>query len=130
MIETSYKLTGDLDGALDKFEQKIQQQVVRAGVAEMAKVIYDEVKINAEKHKKTGLLLSSIYRVYAYDRSSDTTKVYRVSWNKKTAPHGHLVEFGTSRAPAYPFVRPALSQLPNAVNEGKKAMSDKLDDLT
>lgn len=129
MIKTSSKLTGNLLGDLNKFEKNIQDKVLFAGAAGMAVVIYDEARINAEKTKKTGQLQDAIYRVYSEEKSGDNRKTYRVSWNKKKAPHGHLIEYGTSRAPAYPFIRPAFDKIQAAIKNGKDRMKEKLSEV-
>lgn len=78
-----------------------------------------------------GKLRDSIYVAFS-DESTQTSIVYSVSWNRKKAPHGHLLEFGhwqpyvfarnekgqvytttTLRdspvwVPAHPFLRPAF----------------------
>lgn len=73
-----------------------------------AQELYNEVKRNVAKlGRKTGNLDASIYQVFSKDNSNDKKSTYHVSWNHKKAPHGHLLENGTSRSPAYPFIRPA-----------------------
>ena len=129
MIETGFTFNGDLDKALQKFAEDVQEKVLIAGTAAAAKVLYQEARAQAEKNKKTGLLQSAIYRVYAADRSTKTVKTYRISWNKKKAPHGHLIEFGTSRAPAFPFIRPAFDRVIDAIEAGKARMSERLDEV-
>ena len=63
-----------------------------------AQVLYDEVKRNVAKiGKVTGNLDSSIYQVYSKKNSTDWRSAYEVSWNKQTAPHGHLIERGHIR---------------------------------
>lgn len=133
MVEV--KLKGNLSAALDNFEREVSQQVLMAGVAAMARVIYDEVKINTTGVKAntpgivTGNLHESIYRVFSQEHSNSKTKTYQISWNKTKAPHGHLLEFGTSRAPAYPFVRPAFSRVQDAIKAGQSRMAEKLKEL-
>lgn len=122
------KLNGDMELDLSRFEQKVKDVVLFSGVAAMAKAQYDEVKANAAKNKKTGLLGDSVYRVYSPEKSNDSQKTYRISWNKKKAPHGHLIEFGTSRAPAYPFVRPAFDHIREAIKAGQDRMKQRLAD--
>lgn len=129
MAFISAKLTGDLDGALARFARKVQDQVLFEGAAGMAEVLYDEVKLNASPPRlgrKTGNLEASIYRKYSPELSDDTKKTYRISWNKGKAPHGYLIEFGTARAPAYPFVRPAFDRIQDAIAIGKQRMAAKL----
>ncbi|KQW97135.1 hypothetical protein ASC94_10110 [Massilia sp. Root418] len=118
-----------LQATVAQFGEKVQKDVAMAGAAAMAKVVYDEARLNASRNRKTGLLQSAIYRAYSPEKSDGTLKLYRVSWNKRKAPHGHLIEFGTSRAPAYPFLRPAVSQLPEAVQQARAKMAEKLLEL-
>ena len=55
-----------------------------------------------------GNLRDSIYQVYSKDNSVEGVKAtYHIAWNHQKAPYGFMVEFGTSRAPAHPFLRPA-----------------------
>jgi len=138
MIDIETKLTGDITSALDRYEQRIKQQVLLSGVAAMARVMYDEVKLNASGARKsgpgsppgrvTGNLAKSIYRAYIPERSTDAVKTYVVTWRKGPAagdgaPHGFLIEFGTSRSPAFPFVRPAIARMNAALEAGKRRMS-------
>lgn len=125
MIGIESKLTGDVSHGLDKLAENVQEKVLMTGVAAMAKVIYDEVLQNVPV--KSGTLKASIYRVYSPERSSDQSKTYRVSWNKKKAPHGHLVENGTSRAPAHPFIRPAFDHVNEAIRQGKASMESEME---
>lgn len=127
MLAISSKLSGDLEIDLTKFEKAVQEKVAFAGVAAMAQVIYDEALVHVPV--ASGLLKDAIYRAHSKSRSTDTTKTYHVGWNKKKAPHGHLVEFGTSRAAAKPFMRPAFDRMDAAIEAGKERMAEKLDEL-
>lgn len=129
MIGIDSKLTGDLTKSLDKFSQDIREKVLFSGVAAMAKVIQEQVHSNAGSNRKSGTLQDSIYRVFSPEKSSTETKLYRISWNKKKAPHGHLIEFGTSRAPAYPFMRPAFDHIREAIEVGKARMAERIKEL-
>lgn len=122
------KLTTSLEADATRYVEKLGDALF-VGTAAMAKVLYDEVKSNASPPRlgrKTGNLEGAIYRVYSPEKSTDTVKTYRISWNKSKAPHGHLIEFGTSRAPAHPFVRPAFDHVRTAIEVGKDAMARKL----
>ena len=142
-LESTFK--GDLAADLTKFATDIQDRVVMAGAAAMAKVMYEEAQANcpvsAEAHyfygsnfKSTGArylfspgnLKKSIYRAYSPEKSTQTSKTYRISWNHSDAPYGYMVEFGTSRAPAHPFLRPAFSKVQSAIAAGKARMAQKL----
>lgn len=121
MVEIGAKLSGDITAGLDKLEAKIGGAVLLSGVAAMARVIYDEVKLNTSPPRMgrvTGNLHGAIYRVYAKDKSDDGRQVYRVSVNHRKAPHWHLLEFGTSRSPAHPYIRPAFDKIKQAIDAG------------
>lgn len=124
------RFTGDLDRALEGYASNVRQKVLFSGVYAMARVIYAEVQLNASPPRmgfQTGNLQRSVYHVFSPERSTDDRKTYRISWNKRIAPHGHLLEFGTSRAPAYPFVRPAFDHMSRAVQAGKDRMTQRLE---
>lgn len=55
----------------------------------------DEAKANVDS--KSGKLRSAIYVAFVPESSTNKSSVYSVSWNRKKAPHGHLVEFGHRR---------------------------------
>lgn len=55
-----------------------------------------------------GSLKSSIYQVFSKDHSSATRATYHISWNRTKAPYAWMVEYGTSRAAAHPFMTPAI----------------------
>lgn len=57
---------------------------------------------------KPGNLRDSIYQAFSKDNSGDGFATYHCSWNYKKAPYGHMVENGTPRAAAHPFIRPAF----------------------
>ena len=133
MLNIETKLTGNLAADLDKFMQEVNGSIIWSGAAAMARVLYEEVKLNASPPrmgKKTGNLESSIYRVYSPGKSSEVVKTYRISYNHVKAPHGHLLEFGSSRAPAHPFVRPAWDHVQQAIKAGKDRMAERLSDGT
>lgn len=128
-----------------EFGDTVKDQVAMAGVAAGAKVLYEEARalapVSEERHtfygrasKRTGVtytfqpgnLRAAIYRAYSPEKSGDSRKEYRISWNARKAPYGHMVEFGTARAPAHPFLGPALSFLPQAYQEAKLAMGAQL----
>ncbi len=87
-----------------------------------AQVIYDEARRLAPVSKyahmfhgthgvygpySPGSLRDAIYQVFSKDNSSESKATYHISWNAKKAPYAWMVELGTSRAPAHPFLRPA-----------------------
>lgn len=139
---------GGLRKAVRKFGDAIKEEVAIEGAAGMAFVIYEDarshVRVSSAPHyfygsqfKKTGIkyliqpgtLKAAIYRVFSPERSSPTYKLYKISWNHTKAPHGAMVEFGTSRAPAHPFMRPAVARLGDAVVAGNARMAAKLAEI-
>jgi HK97 gp10 family phage protein len=116
-----------LQAALDEIGREAQASTRPAAQAG-AQVLYDEVllrvpvsnKVRTTKSGRTitpGALKASIYQVYSQDNSGDDRSTYHVSWNYRKAPHGHLVEYGTARTPAHPFLRPAFDAVASAALE-------------
>jgi HK97 gp10 family phage protein len=102
---------------------------VRPAAQTGAEVLYKEARQRAPEGDKEhyfqgtnkrygpfqpGNLRDSIYQVYSKDESTNKRAVYHISWNTKIgaavkyAPYGWMVENGTSRTPASPFLRPAF----------------------
>lgn len=109
---------------LDKITHAAEE-AIRPAAQAGAQVYYAEVKLRAKRgnevrHLKggrtrpAGLLASAIYQVYSEDNSGKDHATYHISWNAKKAPHGQLVEYGTSRAPKSPFIRPAYEAMKNS----------------
>lgn len=112
---------------LERYTKKISGRVMLSGVAAMALVIYNEVKLNTSPPrmgKKTGALHDAVYRAFSPERSTEDTKYYHVSVNKRKAPHWHLIEYGTSRAIAHPYLRPAFDRMGQAVKKGKERVKE------
>lgn len=117
--------TSGISAALDKLGDGLKGQVRPAAQAG-AQELYDEVKANVAKlGRVTGNLDASIYQVFSKDNSPDGRATYHVSWNASKAPHAHLLENGTSRAPAYPFLRPAYdARAKQALDAAKAKMTE------
>jgi len=73
-----------------------------------------------------GTLRDAIYRAYSPEKSGDTLKLYRVSWNHRKAPYGFMVEYGTPKAPAASFLRKSIARVPDAIEAGKAAIAQAL----
>lgn len=123
--------TRDLFAKLDRITDEARE-AVRPSAQAGADVIYREVKIRVPISRYVrklksgrvilpGALRDSIYQAFSRDRSTDERSTYHISWNYRKAPHGHLVEFGTSRAPAHPFLRPAFDAKRVAALEAARA---------
>jgi HK97 gp10 family phage protein len=133
MIAIETEVKGDALEGLDKLDATIKKKVLFAGAASMAGTIVEEVRFNVSPPKMgivTGNLHNSIYWAHAEDRSTDESVAYHVSWNKKKAPHGHLLEYGTSRMTAKPFMRPAYdAKIHDAIDNGLARMAKRMKDL-
>lgn len=57
---------------------------------------------------KPGNLRDAIYQAFSKAQSTATKAEYHISFNPRKAPYGYMVELGTSRAAAHPFLRPAI----------------------
>jgi len=125
------ELEADFAEALDRLVTEKAKPVIYSGAAAMARVMYDEVRLNTSGARVgtpgivTGALHEAIYWAQDKEASSDTVAEYGISWNKSKAPHGHLLEFGTAHMAAKPFVRPALSRMQEAINEGLARMRQR-----
>lgn len=126
MVEFKLTLQDGMTAGLDHVQNTVREKVLLAGAATMAKRLYDEAKLNAARHVQTGTLHDAIYRVYAKGKSTASHVTYEISWNKSLAPHGHFIEFGTSRVPAYPFIRPAFDHIHQAMQSGQQRMQEVL----
>lgn len=129
MLNVGLDMTDDIEAMFDKLEQKVQTQVLFSGAAAAAKVFYEEVQSQASRHVKTGLLYSAIYRKYSPEKSTPGRIVYNISVNKAKAPHWHFLEYGTSRQPAYPYIRPAWARANYAMRVGIKRMGERMQEI-
>lgn len=133
MLDIEFRLSGDMESGLDKFEEKIREEVLLSGAAAMARVFYEEVKLNtsgarapAGPKQLTGTLHDAVYRVFSKDNSDEDTKVYHVGVNMSKAPHWHLVEYGHANAVAHPYLRPAFDHAERAIAAGSSRMRERM----
>ena len=129
MMQVDLQL-GVIEESLEKFSEKIKTNVIRAGSQAAAQVFYEEAKnrvpvsnkghwfhgtmfkVNGTKYFfEAGTLKKSIYQVFSQDNSDKSKATYHVAWNHQECPYGFMVEFGTSRAPAHPFLKPAYEAM-------------------
>ena len=117
----TFGIAVDLDG-LDSLLADLGADVdaaVRPVAQAAAQVLYERVKINVRAlGRSTGNLERSIYQAFSPEKSVEGQRAeYHVSWNHRTAPHGHLVEWGYLQRYRYyrgndgrvrPMVRPGM----------------------
>jgi HK97 gp10 family phage protein len=134
--------TRGLEVMLQKAATDIDK-VVRPAAQAGAQVIYDYVVARAPQsdkghwfygtHKRywfeAGTLTDSIYQVYSKSNSGADHATYHISWNYKKCPYGFMVEYGTSKAPAHPFIRPGQNAFPAALDAATTEANWRLDAL-
>ncbi len=94
------EVLANLSNVIDKTTGKAAKEVY----IKAAMKLRNQARANAPA--KTGKLKESIFAA----RGDENKPNALVGVNYKIAPHAHLVEYGTVRAPAHPFLRPAVSQ--------------------
>jgi len=130
---------------------QVRHRLARSMAVAGGSQIRDEAKARAPV--ESGALRDAVYLAYRDGRSTESQVVYSVSWNKKKAPHGHLIEFGHWQTrvayqgsdgnwysgaplaaprwvPAVPFLRPAYDAvLPRLANVMVERARDRLPEL-
>lgn len=100
--------TGELQRIVKKLPDKMQDRIVRNANAAGARVIkkaarqlapYDDNR-SSGTHLRDGIIIKRIKNHNDYIVGTQTR-------GRKAVPHAHLLEFGTVKMPARPFLRPA-----------------------
>lgn len=136
----------ELSKALKAFPQNVQNNILNSAVRAGAVTIQKEARKNVSI--RTGLTKASIIikkrrpksktRIkfsIGIRRIKDGREWYEKNLNSKyfkdkpkDAYYAHMIEFGTSKAEASPFMRPALeSKADEVINEVRKKMQQRLD---
>lgn len=129
----------DLQARLLALPEALAERALRPATAAAARVIRDEAVDSApvyhgdvqQGHPPPGTLRRSIFHMYLPERSSAHRVVFGVGVRRKDAgdPTGkgafywHMVEYGTSKMPAHPFLRPAYEK---KVAEAFEVMKQRL----
>ena len=85
---------------------KTNRDVLNSGMRQMIEAMADQIKANCPT--KTGALKNSIHVAEGKNRHGPSQEVVIGNDSVDYAMH---VEYGTSREPAHPFVRPAVEML-------------------
>jgi HK97 gp10 family phage protein len=102
-IENPSALTDVLANAEVATSESALRQAAIAG----ARVFYREIKVRAMPHYRTGVLENSIRTVFVPEDSvTGEVATYAVTINQD-AWYARLLEFGTSKMAAKPFIRPS-----------------------
>lgn len=89
-----------LDKAFAAMDGPIKESLARRMLVSGGVLLRDAAASNArmganqEGVETRGVLASAMRLVHTPESENDYTFAYKVSWNSKIAPHGHLVEFG------------------------------------
>lgn len=103
-VKNPEALTAVLDNAARATSESALRQAAAAGVT----VFYREIKVRAMPHYRTGTLENAILVTYVPEDSvAGKLATYMVTFNKD-AWYARLLEYGTSKMSAKPFIRPAF----------------------
>ncbi len=128
MISADVTGTDALLKALKQFPENIQKNVMTGAVRAAAKPIIDDARANVPVD--SGNLKKSIGVVKR--KSDDKTKIHFSVTPRKGGKndgfYGHMIEFGTSKMAAQPFMRPAFEkQDQQSIEAAKKYMAKRID---
>lgn len=135
----SFSAGDDLIGMIKQIEtfsdkDDVYQEMVSAG----QEIMKSAIQNGASKHRKTGHMASSVYAPKPYkDKNGNwtgrvkfegTDGVYKTKAGKKYDMTNWLkafrLEYGTSDQPATPFVRPAIVESEEKINQKMKEIFD------
>jgi len=134
----------DFKRQLAELPGRVGRNVLRGAVNAGASVIRKEAVLRAPQytgsvqagHPPPGTLKKSIYQKQIAELSSAIQQTFFVGWRQGRAVqavkrgksvvnldayYGHMVEFGTSKMPAKPFLRPAFEAKKEAAIEAMRA---------
>ena len=117
-MSNEIKGLGELIKNLNSLPDKLEKKVIRAAARKGANIIRDKARQNVQKD--TGNLQKSIITSGVKITGKIAFRVslkQRKTKNSKDPYYGRFVEFGTSKTPAHPFMRPALDESESEVLE-------------
>lgn len=92
--------TTEWDKAFSQLDGPVKESLMRRMLVEGGVLLRDAAKSNAmmaankQNEPVRGVLAKSIYLVYDKEAEQPNVFTYKISWNARRAPHGHLIEFG------------------------------------
>lgn len=113
----------DLSGVESLFDDlgDAAEEAARPAAQAAAQVFYDTAKANVARIKKlSGNLDKAIYQAFSPENSGQGVAEYHISWNAKTAPHGHLLENGHWQRYQVVMTRKGWVTLARPESAGKK----------
>ena len=117
----------ELSKALKRLPGRVQKNVATGAIRAGASSIAKEAKKNLKPHKRTGEIEKSIAVVRRKSNDKNRIVFSVVPRSSKGGWKAHFLEFGTSKMPPIPFLRPAYENKgPEAINEAKKYMQKRI----
>lgn len=114
--------------ALHQFPTNIQNNVLVGAIRAGAKPLVDAAKANVPVDTANLKKSIGINRKKTKDKSQVWFTVSPRKGGKNDGFYGHMVEFGTSKMAAQPFMRPAFeSQDQQSIEATKKYMASRID---
>jgi HK97 gp10 family phage protein len=120
-----------LTACIDNAEIATAESTLRQAAVAGARVFYTEIKVRAMPYYRTGTLENSLLITYVPEDSvAGKLATYIVTFNQE-AWYARLLEYGTSKMAARPFIRPSyeakkqeagdavIDKIQEAVNSGK-----------
>ena len=89
-----------------KLENAVSGRATEEASLKKAKVIAEDARSRAPRGPTGNLKRSLIARLL--EKRGDNPRVAVAAVDRKIAPHGHLIEWGTSKMAARPYFRPAV----------------------
>ena len=127
----SGSFSADIKAQLAQFVDRVNTDVLPVAMYAGAKILYDEMKINAPKGtpRSTGALSNAIYHFRVEKGIPKDMQIWHVGVNKKKAPHWHWLEYGNSQIPAQSYIRKtAASKMTVAINASLAKFAEKMKD--
>jgi len=111
---------------LKALTERVQKNVLTGAIRAGASSISKEAKLLVTKD--SGTLKKSIGVVKRKSKNKNIVYFSVAPLKKKGGWYGHFLEFGTVKAPAHPFMRPAFEKKGNeTIEEAKKYMIKRID---
>lgn len=136
----------DIATSLNAFVDEVREKAFRPSAFAAVSVLYDEMHLRTPvgptrkiKIKATGTVITreggtlkaSIYRYHDVKKSDKSKQIYAVGPNKRKAPHWHMVEYGTVKSAANPYIRPTYdAKIGKALDTATEVMTKEIEKLS
>lgn len=107
----------------EKLADSISHKNMGGSLFKRAEMLRDRIRDKAPLGPTGNLKRSPMAKLMPERRNFPAVAIAGI--DRVIAPHAHLIEFGTSRAPAYPFLRPAVDEMKESILKGVEADAKK-----